>query len=49
MGEKENPWMRSGQRGAVSGWFKKAQKLRQITAMAMLISILALFIMLFDE
>jgi hypothetical protein len=42
MGEKENPWMRLGQGGSISGWLKKAQKLMETTAMAMLMRIFAL-------
>jgi hypothetical protein len=42
MGEKENPWIRLGQGGSISGWLKKAQKLIETTAMAILIRIFAL-------
>jgi hypothetical protein len=42
MGEKENPWMRDGQGGSISGWFKKPQKLMETTAMAILMRIFAL-------
>jgi hypothetical protein len=41
--------MRSGQGGSVSGMLIAAQKLRQMTAMAMVIRILALFIKFYRD
>jgi hypothetical protein len=42
MGEKENPWIRLGQGGSVSGRFNRPQKLMETTAMAILMRIFAL-------
>jgi len=42
MGEKENPCIRLGHGGSISGLFKRAQKLMDTTAIAMLMSIFAL-------
>jgi hypothetical protein len=44
MGEKENPWIRLGHEGSTSGRFNRYQKLKKMTATAVQIKILNIFI-----
>jgi hypothetical protein len=44
MGEKENPWIRLGHEGSISGRFNRYQKLKKMTATAMQIKTLNIFI-----